>query len=392
MTTSDPTTAPTGRAGPLAGVTVVDLTHALSGPYCTLLLAEMGARVIKVEHAPVGDTGRFYPPFVDGEPEFFTAINHGKESVLADLESEDDRPLLEALIRAADVVVENFRPGALDAWGWGWEDVAALNPAIVYASISGFGQTGPESWEGAFDVVIQAEAGLMSVTGFPDGPPVMVGTSVADYLSGIYAFGAVSAALVDARATGRGARVDIAMFDSVLSIMGAHVFDYLGNGTEPQRAGNLNPLATPFEIFDAADGSVAICAPMDAEFARLAVVLDRPDLADDARFADPGSRVEHRFELRAEIEALIAAVPRDELVDRLQHAGIPAGAVRTVPEALESAQANARNMVVGVEGTHLRIPHHPLRLSSVEDRPTRPRAAHLDEHGAAVRREFLGED
>jgi CoA:oxalate CoA-transferase len=380
-----------GSRGPLDGITVVDLTHALSGPYCTLLLSEMGARVIKVEHAPAGDTGRFFPPIIDGQPEFFTAMNHGKESILADLGSAEDRPVLEAMIRAADVVVENFRPGALDAWGWGWDAVRELNPSVVYASITGFGQTGPESWEGAFDVVIQAEAGLMSVTGFPDGPPVMTGTSVADYLSGTYAFGAIAAALVGAKATGEGARIDIAMFDSVLGILGAHVFDYLGNQTEPQRSGNLNPLATPFEIYEAADGSVAICAPMDAEFVRLAAALDRPAMATDPRFADPASRVEHRFELRAAIDEMIGSVPRDELVDRLQRAGIPAGVVRTVPEALDSAQAHARNMVIGIEGTHLRIPHHPLRLSTVDDPPTRPRAATLDEQGAALRREFLGD-
>lgn len=377
------------RPGPLEGVLVLDATHALSGPYATMLLAEMGARVIKVEQAPTGDIGRFYPPMVDGEPEFFNAVNHGKESLVADLAAEEDRELLGAIIDRADVLVENFRPGTLEAWGWGWEAVHTRNPRLVYASISGFGQTGPEAWEGAYDVVIQAESGLMSVTGFPDGPPVMAGTSIADYLSGLNAFAAINAALVQSRTTGVGARIDIAMFDSLLGILGAHVFDYLANGTEPQRQGNANPLATPFDIYEASDGPVAICAPSDGAFTLLGGVIGIEDLGTDVRFADLGSRLEHREELRALIEEAVGRRTREELVDALQHAGVPAGIVRTVPEAIDSAQANARHMVFEVEGTALRIPGHPFHLSTLDDSPTRPRAARLDEHGPSIRREFL---
>jgi len=383
-----PSGRPMGRQGPLNGVLVLDLTHALSGPYATMLLAEMGARVIKVEQAPVGDIGRLYPPMVDGQPEFFNAVNHGKESLVADLSDPADRPLLEAIIDRADVLVENFRPGTLDAWGWGWEDVRARNPRLVYASITGFGQTGPEAWEGAYDVVIQAESGLMSVTGFPDGPPVMAGTSIADYLSGLNAFAAVNAALVQSRTTGTGSRVDIAMFDSLLGILGAHVFDYLGNGTVPQRAGNSNPMATPFDIYEAADGPIAICAPSDAAFGTLGTVLGE-DLANDPRFPDVAARLAHRDELREIIERTVATRTRAEVVDALQKAGVPAGMVRTVPEAIESAQASDRHMVFEVEGTALRIPGHPFHLSSLDDSPVRPRAASLDEHGAGLRREFL---
>ena len=386
-----PTARSMTRRGPLAGVLVLDLTHALSGPYCTMLLAEMGARVIKVEQPPAGDMGRLYPPFVDGEPEFFNAVNHSKESLLADLEDPADRPLLDAIASRADVLIENFRPGTLDRWGFGYDRLREVNPALVYASITGFGQTGPEAWEGAYDVVIQAEAGLMSVTGFPDGPPVLTGTSIADYLSGMNAFGAISAALVQSRATGVGSRVDIAMFDSLLAILGAHVFGYLAAGIEPQRAGNVNPLAAPFEIYEAADGPVALCAPSDSGFATVANWLGRPELATDARFADPMARVANREELTAEIEAALAGLTRDEAVEQLQRAGIPAGRVRTVPEAVESAQAHERRMVLSVEGTDLRIPGHALHVDSVDDDDVRPRAAELGEHTDALRAEFLGE-
>jgi CoA:oxalate CoA-transferase len=387
----EPAGRPMTRSGPLTGVLVVDATHALSGPYATMLLAEMGARVIKIEQPPIGDIGRMYPPLVDGEPEFFNAVNHGKESLAADLANPADRPLLEAIIDRADVLVENFRPGTLESWGWGWDDVHARNPRLVYASISGFGQTGPEAWEGAYDVVIQAESGLMSVTGFPDGPPVMAGTSIADYLSGLNTFAAINAALVQSRTTGIGCRVDIAMFDSLLGILGAHVFDYLANGSEPQRQGNANPLVTPFDIYEAADGPVAICAPSEESFAALGATLGHPDLAADPRFADLFTRLAHREELHDLIEGACAERRRNELVDALQHAGVPAGMVRTVPEAIESAQANARHMVFDVEGTALRIPGHPFHLSTLDDSPVRPRAAALDEHGAGLRREFLGE-
>ena len=386
-----PTARSMTRRGPLAGVLVLDLTHALSGPYCTMLLAEMGARVIKVEQPPLGDMGRLYPPLVDGEPEFFNAVNHSKESLLADLADPADRPLLEAIVSKADVLIENFRPGTLEGWGWGDDRLRELNPALVFASITGFGQTGPEAWEGAYDVVIQAEAGLMSVTGFPDGPPVLTGTSIADYLSGMNAFGAISAALVQSRATGVGSRVDIAMFDSLLAILGAHVFGYLAAGIEPQRAGNINPLAAPFELYEAADGPVALCAPTDSGFATLASWLGRPELAQDPRFADPAARVTNRDDLSREIEAALAGLTRDEAVEQLQQHGIPAGRVRTVPEAIESAQAHERRMVLTVEGTRMRIPGHPLHLDSVDADDVRPRAAELGEHTEALRAEFIGD-
>ena len=378
------------RRGPLNGILVLDLTHALSGPYCTMLLAEMGARVVKVEQPPAGDMGRSFPPMVDGQPEFFNAVNHSKESLLADLANPADRPLLQAIVDQADVLVENFRPGALDAWGWSWEDVHRRNPSLVYASITGYGQTGPEAWEGAFDVVIQAESGLMSVTGFPDGPPVMTGTSIADYLSGVNAFAAINAALVQSRTTGHGSRIDIAMFDSLLGVLGAHVFGYLAAGVEPQRAGNANPMATPFDIYDANDGAVAICAPLDDAFVTMADVLGQPELGRDPRFTTVADRLANRVALQDAIEGALATRSRDDVVETLQRAGIPAGRVRSVPEALESAQAHQRHMVLDVEGTALRIPGHALHLSSADDDASRPRAARLGEHTEALRGEFLG--
>ena len=374
--------------GPLAGLRVLDIATIVAAPSAAALLGDYGAEVVKLE-LPAGDGARGFPPHKDGKALWWKVTNRNKKFATLDLRKPEGIAVLKRLLPQFDVLVENFRPGTLESWGWGWDDVHARNPALVYASITGFGQTGPEAWEGAYDVVIQAESGLMSVTGFPDGPPVMAGTSIADYLSGVNAFAAVNAALVQSRTTGEGCRVDIAMFDSLLGILGAHVFDYLANGTEPRRHGNANPLATPFDIYEAADGPVAICAPSDPAFATLGVVIGHPDLGADPRFADLAARLANRDELRDLIETAVAPRQRDELVGALQHAGVPAGMVRSIPEAIDSAQANARHMVFEVEGTRLRIPGHPFHLSSLEDSAVRPRAAALDEHGPGIRREFL---
>ena len=377
------------RPGPLNGILVLDLTHALSGPYCTMLLGEMGARVIKVERPPHGDSARAFPPFVDGEPEFYNTFNHGKQSLAADLESPEDRPLIEALVRRADVLVENFRPGTLETWGLGWDTVHEWNPSLVYASISGFGQTGPESWEGAYDVVIQAESGLMSVTGFADGPPVVTGTSLADYLSGTNAFAAINAALVQSRTSGVGSRVDVAMLDSLLGILGTQVFNYLANGVEPHRMGNGNSTIVPFDIFDAADGPLAICAPDEKSFGRLAGVLGHEEWLADERFQELVGRIANRDEILAAIQKAVADRPRDELAKSLQEAGVPSGPVRTVPQAIDSAQSHERNMVLEIKGTGMRIPGHAMHISTLSDDPSRPRAAALGADSEAIRKEFL---
>ena len=378
------------RRGPLNGILVLDLTHALSGPYCTMLLAEMGARVIKIERPPHGDSARAFPPMVDGQPEFYNTFNHSKESLAADLESPEDRPLIEAILRKADVLVENFRPGTLERWGLGWEAVQAINPALVYASISGFGQTGPDHWEGAYDVVIQAESGLMNVTGFADGPPVLTGTSLADYLSGTNAFAAINAALVQSKTSGEGSRVDIAMLDSLLGILGMHIFEYLANGTEPHRMGNGNPNIIPFDIFEAQDGPLAICAPDETSFARLAKILGHDDWLEDERFCTLAKRIANRDALLAAIGQAVCKKSRAELTESLQKAGIPAGSVRKVSEAIESAQSHARRMVLEIEGTRMRIPGHPMHISSLDGDLKRPRAAVLGEDSEALREEFLG--
>jgi CoA:oxalate CoA-transferase len=371
--------------GPLDGVFVLDLTHALSGPFCTLLLGDLGARVVKVERPP-GDSGRAFAPVVDGEGVFFHAVNRGKECIALDHEHPDDRALLEALIARADVIVENFRPGTMERHGLGYDDLRVLNPDVILASISGYGQTGPDHWEGAYDTVIQGVSGLMSVTGEPGTGPTMVGTTIADYLTGVYMFGAVCAALRGRDQTGEGTHIDVAMHDAVLSVMGAALFQFLGTGEEPVKSGNASALAAPFDVFDTSDGALSLCAADDLSFGRLCEALERPELATDERFGSVADRLAHYDALRPVLAEALAGRTVAEWIEHLQHHGVPCGPVNTVSQAVEDAQTYARNMVLRL-GT-MRVPGNPIKMRGVDDPDERSRAAAFGEHTDAVRREL----
>lgn len=378
------------RSGPFAGVLIADLTHALSGPFCTMLLAELGARVIKVERPPAGDVARVFLPAVDGQGVMFTFVNRGKESIALAIENPADREVLLELVRRADVVVENFRPGTLERHGLGYEVLRGVNPRIILASISGFGSTGPDHWEGAYDTVIQAMSGIMSVTGFPDGPATMVGDAIADCVSGTFAFGAIAAALFARERTGSGAQIDIAMFDCLLGILQNGLVKYLGSGETPMRVGNHLSLGAPFGVFRTADGDLAICAADDGLFVKLVAALGVPQHASDPRFATCSARVTNLAALHPAIEAGLAARSAAQWVDVLQHAGVPCGVVNTIAQAAEDPQTAARNMVVQVG--RVRAPGNPIKMNTLPDPPERPRAPALDADGAAIRRELSAKE
>ncbi len=372
--------------GPLAGLLVVDLTRVLAGPFATMMMADLGARVVKVERPGRGDDSRAYGPFVDGRSTYFARVNRGKESVALDLRDPADRAVLLGLAGKADVLVENFRPGVMDRLGLGWDALSAANPRLVYASVSGFGQTGPWRERPAYDTVVQAAAGLFAVTGEPAGDPVKMGTSIADLTAGLYAFGAVLAALRGRDATGRGARVDVAMFDAALSLLEGAALHWLARGTEPPRLGDMHPSISPFGSFRCADAPVVVCAANDGLFGVLCTVLGRPRLVADPRFADNAGRVEHRDALTAELEAALGTGPAADWLERLGAAGIPCSAVAGVGAALESEQARARRMVVTAGG--LAMPGNPMKIGPWPDPEDRPGPPGLDEHGAAVRAEL----
>jgi CoA:oxalate CoA-transferase len=294
-------------AGPLSGLLVVDLTRVLAGPFATMMMADLGARVVKVERPGRGDDSRAYGPFAGADSLYFGRVNRGKESVALDLRDDADRAVLLRLAERADVLVENFRPGVMDRLGLGWEALSERNPRLVYASVSGFGQTGPWRARPAYDTVVQGASGLMAVTGEPGGPPTKPGTSVADLTAGLYAFGAVLAALRGRDATGRGSRVDVAMFDAALSLLEGAALHWLAHGTEPPRLGSMHHSISPFGTFACADAPIVVCAAHDGLFGVLATVLGRPGLVTDPRFADNAARTAHRDELTAELEEALAA-------------------------------------------------------------------------------------
>jgi len=374
-----------GRGGPLADLLVLDLTRVLAGPFATMMFADLGARVVKVERVGRGDDSRTYGPFVDGRSLYFGRVNRGKESVALDLSDSADRVVLLALADRADVLVENFRPGVMARLGLDYATLAARNPRLVYASISGFGQTGPWRERPAYDTVVQAAAGMLAITGAPEGPPTKPGTSIADLSAGLYAFGAVLAALHGRARTGRGAQVDIAMFDATLTLLEGAAQQYLARGVEPPRIGNAHYSISPFGTFACADRAIVICAAHDGLFGVLCAVLGRTDLVSRPEYSTNETRSTHRDQLGAELEAVLRTAPAADWLDRLALAGVPCGPVSGVGEALRSEQAAARHMVVRVGD--LPMPGNPMKIGPYGEPAWRP-APRLDEHGAAIRAEL----
>jgi len=374
----------------LSHITVLDLTRVLSGPYCTMLLADMGARVIKVEQPGKGDDTRAWgPPFLHGESAYFLSINRNKESVTLDFKTPAGRDILEQLIGRADVLIENFRPGTLTKLGLDYAAVAARHPRLVYCSISGFGHTGPRAAEPGYDAVMQAEGGLMSITGAADGPPFRLGVAIADIVSGMFAAQGVTAALFARTTTGRGQNVDIAMLDSVAALLTYQAGIYFATGTPPARMGNRHPTIVPYETFAASDGEFVLAVGNDDQWRRFCGVAE---LDPEDRFATNHQRVTAYGELRPILDARLRSRPRAHWIERLTAAGVPCGSVRDLGELFADPQMAARQMIAGVEHSlvgPLRVLGTPLKLS---DTPPTIRTAPptLGQHTDAVLSGDLG--
>jgi CoA:oxalate CoA-transferase len=376
--------------GPLAGVVVVDLSRVLAGPYATMVLADLGARIIKVERPGTGDDARHIGPFVGDRSAYFASVNRGKESIALDLDTAADRTILDALLDRADVLVENFRPGVLDRLGYGWEAVHARWPAVVYASVSGFGHTGPYASWPAYDMVVQAMGGVMSITGQPGGEPTRVGTSVGDLVAGLFTVIGIVAALTERATTGAGRRVDVAMLDGQVAILENALARYAATGVAPGPLGARHPSITPFGAFRAADGHLIIAAGNDALFRRLCGALGIEALAADPRFATNASRSDHEPALKAAMDTALAARPIAEWLAVLRAADLPCGPINDVAAVLADPQVLARNMAVAIDDPALpiTIAGNPIKLSGVVDPPTRPPAPALDADRAAILREL----
>jgi CoA:oxalate CoA-transferase len=369
------------QRGPLSGITVVDLSRILAGPYCTFLMAELGARVIKVEPPAPGDDARAYGPYVKGVSTYFASINRGKESISLDLKADKDKRIFEKLLGIADVVVENFRPGTMEKLGYGWEVLHPRYPKLIYAATSGFGHTGPDSRKPSYDMVVQGLGGIMSITGHAGQPPVRVGASIGDIGAGLYTAVAVNAAIAHRATTGEATKIDVAMFDCQLAILENAIMRYTVLGEVPGPLGARHPSIVPFEAIETRDGWMIVAAGNDSIYLKLCAALERPDLASDPRYATNDSRSRNRDTLRPELVNELTKRTTAENIALLEKGGVPCGPINNVEQALHHPQVEARNMLITVDdpdaGT-LRLAGNPLKFSAFPDPPTRPPAPTLD--------------
>ncbi len=372
---------------PLDGLRVLDLSRVLAGPYCTMVLADLGADVVKIERPGVGDETRGWgPPYAGGEAAYYLSVNRSKRSCAIDLSTDEGRRLAFELCCGADVVIENFKLGTTERMGLDRESVAQRNPRVVYCSITGFGSKREPRGRPGYDFVAQAESGIMSITGEPDGEPMKVGVAMVDVLTGLHAAVAILAALH----RGEGERIEVSLLDSGIAALVNVASNVLVTGEEPRRHGNAHPNIVPYQAFRAADGWLAIAAPNDGLYGRLCEVLGAPELASDQRFATNAARVENREELIPLIEERLGARPADDWLRALEQAGVPSGKIRSVPDALAAAAQAGRP-------APLRVPHptagrlelvgSPIQLSldSLRDASAPPL---LGEHTAEVLREL----
>ncbi|OQM75340.1 CaiB/BaiF CoA transferase family protein [Manganibacter manganicus] len=331
-------------SGPLSGIKVLDLSRVLAGPYCTALLADLGAEIIKLE-PPAGDDYRHIGPFKDGESALFVLNNRGKKSITLDLKKPADLELAQALAARVDVVVENFRPGVAARLGLGAEALRKANSRLVYCSISGFGQDGPFKDLPAYDLVVQAMSGLMAATGEEGGAPLKVGESIADLVAGLFASWSIMAALVQRNATGQGATLDIAMYDALFSMLTTSHAQHFYSGMLPGRVGNRHPLSTPFGCFRTSDGQVVIAVLNSGQFQRLATLIGQPEIAGDPRFASDSSRTENEPALKALIEAWSGGLTTEQAVAALAAQGLPTAPIWDIAQAADNEHAAARGLV-----------------------------------------------
>jgi crotonobetainyl-CoA:carnitine CoA-transferase CaiB-like acyl-CoA transferase len=379
-----------GAMTPLLGLKVVDLTRVLAGPFCAMLLGDMGADVIKIEEPTLGDDARGWAPNVGAWSAYFLGVNRSKRSLALDLKAPLGADVLRKLLAQADVFIENFKPGSLDKLGFGYDAMHALNPRLVYCSITGYGRTGPRRHLSGYDPVVQAESGFMDITGTADGPPVRTGIATSDYLAGLYAFGGILLALRARDRTHEGQLVDIALFDSVLSTLSMPAGILQATGKNPKRMGNDHVAIAPYETLRARDGMLMIAAANPRLWKQLCEAVSAGHLVDDRRFRTNTDRVRNRAELKIELEKAFSAYGVDALVDRLNEASVPCGRVRTVSEALQDPQVEPRQMLLGFDEPELkgfRVLGNPIKLSDTAAKPTR-RPPRLGEHTREILEEL----
>jgi CoA:oxalate CoA-transferase len=381
-------------AGPLQGVRVLDLTWVLAGPFASMILADLGAEVVKIERPPTGDIGRSTGPYINGESCYFLSVNRGKRGVCLDLRSPKGRDLFLRLVDRADVLLENFTPGAMERLGLGYETLKERNPRLIYAAISGFGQTGPYRDRPALDIVVQGMGGIMSITGEPGGPPIRPGVSQGDLTAGLFAVIGILAALHERERSGLGQMVDVAMLDCQIALLENAFIRYFATGEVPKPLGTRHPTATPFQAFPTKDGHivVALAWNMESQWDVLCALLGRPDLIDDPRFETNEARTAHHAELEPILSEAFRQKTTAEWLRELEHVGLPCGPVNNIAQAAAEPQLAAREMFVEVEHPvigRFKVPNTPVKLSRTPGGVQGPSPL-LGQHAAVVFRDWLG--
>ena len=377
--------------GPLKDLLVVDLTRVLVGPYCTMILSDLGARVIKIEAPEIGDDSRKFGPFVKDYSAYFMSLNRGKESIALNLKNEDDKKIFEKILAKADILVENFKPGTLEKWGLGWKQVSKKYPKLIYASASGFGQTGPLKELPAYDMVVQGMGGLMSVTGQPNSEPTRVGTSIGDITAGLFTAIGINAALYDRQKTGKGMYIDVSMLDCQIAILENAIARYLSKNEIPKPMGSRHPSIAPFEAFKTKDSYIIIAAGNDKLFENLCNALDLKDLIMDEKYKSNSLRSENMNELKKILEGKLINKTTNEWVKNLESLKIPCGPIFNIKEAVENPQVEARNMIVKAYHKVIgdfKLAGNPIKMSTYEDEKTRGDIPDLDEHREKIMKEF----
>ena len=373
---------------PLEGILVLDMTHVLAGPTCGRMLADAGARVIHIERPPKGDDSRSMGPYLqDGSSEYFRFANAGKESITLDLKAEEDMALFKRMLKKADVVVENFRPGVMKRLGLDPEELVKTYPGLIVASISGFGQYGPMSQQAAYDTIIQAISGLMDSTGFPDGPATRVGTSISDVVGGIFGYCGVVTALMARERTGKGSTVDISMLDATFSLLAQDFMSDLGAHQRPHRLGNRHPYIYPFDTFKTKDSSIAICAGNDHLWQKLCQALGHPEWGNQAEFSSDVLREKNWQAVKQAIESVTTTDTSDVWCDRIEKAGVPVGPILNIDDTRQLPQIVARGMVKTMDDGFNTL-GSPMKFSAWNSYGAKHDSSKLNAEGDAIRQEF----
>lgn len=378
----------------LEGIRVLDLSRVLAGPYSTMMLADFGADVIKIEAPKVGDDSRAFGPFVGKESAYFMSLNRNKRSITLNLKDSSHCDLFREMVEKADVVVENYRPGTMEKFGLGYDELKKINPKLVYAACSGFGHTGPYMDKPAYDIIVQAMGGIMSITGEEGGEPTRVGASVGDVTAGMFTAYGIMLALFHRERTGQGQKVDVGMLDCQVAILENAIARYVTSGVVPGPLGNRHPSITPFSAFTAKDGHIIVGAGNDRLWARLCTLLELPDMIEDPRFVNNGKRTENVKELMTVLNGVFKNKTINEWLELLEEAGLPCAPINTVDRIINDPQIEARNMIVEVEhpiAGSLKMPGVPVKLSETPGTVERY-APLLGEHTVEVVEEVLGWD